>query len=376
MAPQEAVERFSMKLGLGLYRHALTPENFRFARQAGATHIVAHLTDYFRDARIPAAKDDGTGWGFATDEGWTYDDFARLRDSIAAADLKLEALENLSPAIWHDVLLDGPKKKLQLDRVKQIVRDMGKAGIPCLGYNFSLAGVWGHSVGPYARGGAESVGYLGADGPKETPIPNGMVWNMRYDPEARDGDIGLVTSEQMWKRLENFLRELVPVAEDAGVMLAMHPDDPPMPSLRGAARLIHRPEHYQRMLDLVPSKHSGMEFCIGTLAEMPDSDIYQVVDQYSRSGRIGYLHFRNIRGKAPHYVETFVDEGDTDMPRVLRILARNGYDGVLIPDHTPQMSCAAPWHAGMAFAMGFMRAAIVACQQAVQKPENARGLGQ
>jgi mannonate dehydratase len=123
------------------------------------------------------------------------------------------------------------------------------------------------------------------------------------------------------------------------------------------------------MLDLVPSKHSGMEFCIGTLAEMPDSDIYQVVDQYSRSGRIGYLHFRNIRGKAPHYVETFVDEGDTDMPRVLRILARNGYDGVLIPDHTPQMSCAAPWHAGMAFAMGFMRAAIMACQYAGEKPE-------
>ena len=67
-------------------------------------------------------------------------------------------------------------------------------------------------------------------------------------------------------------------------MLAMHPDDPPMPSLRGTARLVHRPEHYQRMLDLVPSKHSGMEFCIGTLAEMPDSDIYQVVDRYSRSG--------------------------------------------------------------------------------------------
>ena len=70
-------------------------------------------------------------------------------------------MENLSPAIWHDVLLDGPKKKQQLKRIKQIVRNMGKAGIPCLGYNFSLAGVWGHSVGPYARGGAESVGYLG-----------------------------------------------------------------------------------------------------------------------------------------------------------------------------------------------------------------------
>ena len=101
-----------------------------------------------------------------------------------------------------------------------------------------------------------------------------------------------------------------------------------------------------------------MEFCVGTLSEMPDSDIYAVVDRYSRTGRIGYVHFRNICGKAPHYVETFIDEGDTDMIEVLRILKRNDFRGVLIPDHTPQMSCAAPWHAGMAYALGYMRAAM------------------
>src|SRR5262245_9342483 len=173
-----------MKLGLGLYRHSLTPDNFRFARQAGATHIVAHLTDYFRTPRIPPASGTDRGWGQATDEGWTYDDFARLRKAINAEGLEIAAFENISPAIWHDVLLDGPKKKEQLNRLKQIVRDMGKAGIPCLGYYFSLAGVWGHSVGPYARGGAESVGYLGAQGPKETSIPKGMVWNMVYDDAA------------------------------------------------------------------------------------------------------------------------------------------------------------------------------------------------
>jgi mannonate dehydratase len=347
-----------MKLGLGLYRHYLTPENFRFAKQAGATHIVAHLTDYFRDARIPAAKGEGSGWGVASDEGWSYDDFARLRKSINNEGLELAALENLSPALWHDVLLDGPGKREQLDRLKQIIRDMGRAGIPCLGYYFSLAGVWGHSVGPYARGGAESIGYLGSEGPVETPIPNGMVWNMVYDTAASGGSVGTISSEQMWKRLGEFLHELVPVAEEAGVTLAAHPDDPPMPALRGAARVIHRPEHYQRLLDLVPSARNAMEFCVGTLSEMPESDIYEVVDRYSRTGRIGYVHFRNIRGKVPRYVETFIDEGDTDMIRVLRILHQNGFKGVLIPDHTPQMSCAAPWHAGMAYALGFMRAAI------------------
>ena len=100
-----------------------------------------------------------------------------------------------------------------------------------------------------------------------------------------------------------------------------------------------------------------------TLAVMPDGDIYQIVDRYSRTGRIGYVHFRNVRGTVPRYVEAFVDDGDTDMIRLLRILKRNGYDGVLIPDHTPLMSCNAPWHAGMAFAMGYIRAALQVIEQ-------------
>ena len=101
-----------------------------------------------------------------------------------------------------------------------------------------------------------------------------------------------------------------------------------------------------------------MEFCIGTLSEIPGGNIYEMVDRYSSTGRIGYIHFRNVRGTVPQYHETFVDEGDTDMLEVLRILHRNGYNGVLIPDHTPLMECAAPWHAGMAFALGYMKAAI------------------
>jgi mannonate dehydratase len=88
---------------------------------------------------------------------------------------------------------------------------------------------------------------------------------------------------------------------------------------------------------------------------MSQGDIYETVDRYSKTGRIGYIHFRNVRGKVPNYIETFLDEGDTDMLRVMQILRRNRYDGVLIPDHTPRMSCDAPWHAGMAFALGYMR---------------------
>jgi mannonate dehydratase len=351
-----------VKLGLGLYRHMLTPENFRFARQAGATHIVAHLTDYFsKEPRIPQSESEGLGWGMTSGSGqpWSYDDLLALKQSVNAEGLELEALENFDPAFWHDVLLDGPKRNEQVDGIKQLIRDMGRIGIPVMGYNFSISGVWGHVVGPWARGGAESVGFRGPEGPTETPIPKGQVWNMTYALDAGEGTVPETTSEQLWNRLERFLKDVVPVAEEAGVRLAAHPDDPPMPTLRGHARLIYKPEYYQRLLDLHPSPSNAIEFCQGTIAEMVgEMDVYQAIDTYSRQEAIGYVHFRNVVGKVPHYNEVFVDEGDVDMVRALRIYHRNGYDGVLIPDHTPQMTCDAPWHAGMAYALGYMRAAI------------------
>jgi len=95
---------------------------------------------------------------------------------------------------------------------------------------------------------------------------------------------------------------------------------------------------------------------------MTEDDVYEAVDTYSRQGKLAYVHLRNIRDKVPVYKETFIDDGDIDILRVLRILKRNNFQGVLIPDHAPQMSCAAPWHAGMAFALGFMRAGLKAVE--------------
>jgi mannonate dehydratase len=350
-----------MKLGLGLYRHLLNPENFRFARQAGATHIVAHLVDYFRGGSHNPSDNQPTGteqgWGRAGDRDrlWSLDELVSLRKSVEAEGLKLEAIENFDPAHWHDVLLDGPKRAVHIENVKTIVRRLGEAGIPVMGYNFSLAGVCGRVTGPFARGGAMSVGM---DGSLDTPMPNGMVWNMVYDLNAPRGTVPSITTDELWRRLERFLEEIVPVAEASGVRLAAHPDDPPMPTMRGQPRLVYQPSLYQRLLDLNSSPANALEFCLGSLAEMTEGDIYQTVEEYSRQGKLAYVHFRNVRGKVPHYQETFVDDGEIDMPRVLRILKRNHFDGVLIPDHTPQMSCAAPWHAGMAFAMGYLKAAL------------------
>lgn len=351
-----------MKLGLGLYRHMLTRENFQFARQAGATHIVAHLVDYFRGGggRVddqPTGTD--RGWGLAGDPDalWSLDELVALRKEINAAGLQLEAIENFDPAHWHDVLLDGPQKRRQLENVKTIVRRVGQAGIPVLGYNFSIAGVAGRVTGPYARGDAPSVGM---DGPYDEPMPNGMAWNMVYDPAAPPGNVPAATHEELWGRLGEFLDEVVPVAEEAGVVLAAHPDDPPTAFVRGQPRLVYQPRMYQRLLDRRPSSASALEFCIGSLAEMTEGDLYAAVDDYSRQGKLAYVHFRNVVGKVPYYREAFVDDGDVDMVRVMTILHRNDYRGVLIPDHTPQMSCSAPWHSGMAYALGYMKGVLQA----------------
>ena len=123
---------------------------------------------------------------------------------------------------------------------------------------------------------------------------------------------------------------------------------------------MYQPGLYQRLLDRRPSRANALEFCVGSLAEMTEGDLYEAVDQNSRQGKLAYVHFRNVTGKAPNYRETFVDDGDVDMLRVLRILHANGYEGVLVPDHTPQMMCAAPWHAGMAYALGYIRAGVQA----------------
>jgi mannonate dehydratase len=132
--------------------------------------------------------------------------------------------------------------------------------------------------------------------------------------------------------------------------------------MRGQPRLVYRPQLFQKLLDLRPSPASALEFCIGTLAEMTEGDVYEATDHFSRQGKLAYVHLRNVTGKVPHYRETFIDDCDVDVLRVLRILKQNDFAGVVIPDHTPQMSCGAPWHAGMAHALGYIRGVLQAIE--------------
>jgi len=361
--------RHIMKLGLGLYGAMLNQEHYRFAKQAGATHIVAHVVGYFKKEGSANVITDGSAdYGFGVsdpdDYAWSYEWLRDTKAAMNAEGLEWEAIENFEPAHWYDVLLDGPKRDEQMAHLKQLIRNMGRVGIPVMGYNFSLAGVWGRQTVEVARGGAPSVGYHET---VETPIPDGMIWNMvydveKYDPQGRRGTVAPISHDELWSRLQRFLGELLPVAEEAGVKLALHPDDPPLPTLRGTPRLVYGWDLYDKLLNLFPTASNGMEFCLGTLAEMSRKGDFtsfnDMVDHYASTGRIHYVHFRNVRGTVPNYDEVFVDDGDVDMIEVIRILHKHDFQGVLIPDHTPQMACAAPWHAGKAYAMGYMKAAI------------------
>ena len=350
-----------MKLGLGLYRGVLNSENFRFARQAGATHIVAQLVDYIKGDNPSLTRNFLNGWGETRNQGkiWTYDELIRLKTEIESHGLTLEAIENFDPSHWYDVLLDGPKKEQQLEDLKTILRNVGKAGIPIMGYYFSLAGVWGWTSGPNGRGQANAVEFDQAKVDIHQSIPKGMVWNMRYEDEDY-GSVPPVSRTEMWERLNYFLKALLPIAAENGVRLVAHPDDPPLPEMRGTARLFYNTKEYEKLLDISSSPANGFELCMGTIQEMQGSDVYSFLEKYASEKRIGYIHFRNVVGKVPQYREAFVDEGDIDMVKALQILNANGYDGVLIPDHTPEMSTNAGWHTGMAYALGFMKGAMKA----------------
>ena len=343
-----------MKIGLGMYPNLLTPDNYRFARQAGATHVVAHLPGFARRE----------GRGLPPEQMWTFAELGELKRGMNAEGLEFSAIENFDVEHWYDVLLDGSRRDEQMEGLKDLLRTMGQLGIGVMGYNFSYSNVWGRHTGTRPRGGAPSSAFSLKLAPEQAEIPNGMVWNTVYDEDAPEGTIGTVSEELIWERFERFLRELIPVAEEAGVRLAMHPADPPLPVVNGTARMVTKPEHYQRLLDLVPSHCNAAEFCQGTIAEMDgDMDVYEAIETYASQGKIAYVHLRNVVGKVPDYYETFIDDGDVDMVRALRLYHKHGFDGVIIPDHSPQMTCDAPWHAGMAYALGWMRGVIAAIER-------------
>jgi mannonate dehydratase len=169
-----------------------------------------------------------------------------------------------------------------------------------------------------------------------------------------------IAEEAMWQHLQWFYERVIPEAAAAGVKVCLHPDDPPIPDpLGGAARITSSVEQYHRIFDLVPSEANAMLFCQGCVAEM-GVDVYQAIRSIGQRGKIGFVHFRDIRGTPHDFVETYVDEGQNDMYRAMATYKEVGFQGPFMLDHTPVLPRPYNRSHGQAFANGYIKALIQA----------------
>lgn len=211
-----------------------------------------------------------------------------------------------------------------LDAIKQLILHMGSVGIPLLCYNFMAGTDWVRTrLDAPERGGAKVTAFNLADARRAVSLNSAQL-----------RESTTIDSASLWCNLERFLQEVVPVAEAAGVTLAMHPDDPPLPVFLGKARIMNSVENFERLVRLVPSPRNAICFCQGTFAAM-GVDIPQTIRRLGR--HIQYVHFRDVRGTAESFAETFHDNGPTDMAAALRALYEIGFHGPIRPDHVPQL---------------------------------------
>lgn len=213
-----------------------------------------------------------------------------------------------------------------LARMKALLRHLGELGVPMVCYNFMAGTDWIRTrIDAPERGGATVTAFDVAE-LDSARIPGREPFRTELEPGAR--------RNELWSDLEVFLDELLPVAEDAGVVLAMHPDDPPLASLLGNDRIMHCVEGFERLMALAPSPSNKIAFCQGSFAEM-GVDIPAVIRTLGAD--IAYVHFRDVIGTAERFTETWQDTGQTDMAEAMRAYRDIGFHGPIRPDHVPQM---------------------------------------
>jgi len=275
-------------------------------------------------------------------------DFREGRDSVdffEAAKAKVESqgllLHSIFMAGWEEISLAKPDRDEKIKAWCTMLKSIGAAGIPVLGYNFKPMGNF-RTTSTKGRGGAMYSTFDYDEFSQNRPKP--------HVPE--------VSKEEMWANLAYFLERVIPVAEAAGVKMALHPDDPPIPEpLAGVAQIASTLDQFRRIFNHVPSQSNGMLFCQGCVSEM-GVNVYDAIREMGAKGKIIYVHFRNVRGVLPGFQEVFIDEGDVDMYKAMTIYQDVGFQGPFMMDHTPQLTQSKAGSAGWAYATGYIRGLI------------------
>ena len=314
----------SMRVGLGQFNE-LTDEKLLFIKQLGADDFLMNTP------KLPG------------DKQWKYDDLLALKQRADAADLRLMALENVPISFYDKAMLGLPGRDEQITHMQATIRNMGRAGIPILGYHWMPNAVWRTPEPATLRGGAKGTRFDLAE----------------HDPDELTHGREF-TAEEMWANYEYYLERILPVAEESNVKLALHPDDPPVETLGGVARIFRNFDGFARAMDTFDSPHHGLDFCMGCWSEMGGQEsVLRAIRHFGPRGQIIYVHFRDVQGQVPCFNECFIDEGNVDPFAVIQMLAEVGFDGFLITDHVPQMVDDTRWgHRGRAYAIGYMTALL------------------
>jgi len=253
---------------------------------------------------------------------------------------------------YPDLWTGGPGRDRAIDLLLQNIRTAGEAAVPCLKYNCNVIGILRTGRTP-GRGGATYSHFDVAKWTDHSLTP-----------------LGEVPAEKLWENAAYVLERIVPVAEQSGVRLAVHPHDPALPrerGLRGVHSILGTVEGMKRWIRIVDSPYNGFNFCQGTVAEMcqdPKTEVLEAIRYFGREQRIFMVHLRNIKGGYLNFEEVYPDNGDVDFYEALRAYREVGYRGMLCPDHVPQSEVDPDNERQHSFALGYTRGLIDALSHA------------
>jgi len=333
-----------IRIGIGQFKD-LTEEKLRFAAQLGVGAVQLNAPN------LPG------------EQRWELKDLRALVERAASYGLKLEAIENVPVHFYDKVMLGQPGRDEQMENYLATVRAVGEAGIPILGYHFMPNSVWRTDRMAPGRGGAGCTQFDMAV-VEATPdlaslrqyLPTGLGHQERMPLRERGNTID---HDAMWNNYQYFIDAVLPTAEQAGVKMALHPDDPPVPMLGGVARLFYEPAGFKRAWEMSRGSEAwGLDLCLGCCSEMVGgaATVREMIEFFGPKGRIFYVHFRDVKGTVPAFTECFLGEGNYDPAEVMTLLRRNGFSGFLLDDHVPHMDDDTDWnHRGRAHAIGYMQ---------------------
>jgi mannonate dehydratase len=338
-APTPPAARPPLRMVLGCQRGPTDDRMLAFFKRHGVEHING----------APASGEPAEG-------PWPADALPRLKERCEKAGVALDMIQfpfmsssHVDRATRRAIMLGkDPERQQELDEAAAIIRQCAAIGIPAIKYNLSVLGVL-RTPATTGRGGTRL-----------------STWRL---DEARDTDkptrAGAMPADVAWERITWFLTRIVPIATEHKIRLACHPHDPGLPpgGLHGVDRVLGTVEGLKRFVNISPSPYHGLNLCLGTVAEMlqdPGREIHDVIRWFGTRGKIFNIHFRNIRGKRDRFQEVFPDEGDMDMPQVLRTLHAVGYQYMVMPDHMPSHPEDPGSHQAFAYGYGYIKALIQA----------------